>query len=145
MLNLSRPTVPPRIYTYPTTDTISNTLLKYECEYDHACMQGCIPTCTEHFLHDFFLREKNQMISRMTEDEIQDVRIPISVAIFKDVSPFPPDTLTAKGPELTAEIYINTSQLPRTLRIKRGLCFTCCMMCDKAEAMRVSCQLPLKN
>lgn len=58
MLNLSRPTVPPRIYTYPTTDIKSNTLLKYECEYDHACMQGCIPTCTEHFLHDFFLREK---------------------------------------------------------------------------------------
>lgn len=89
--------------------------------------------------------EKNQMVSRMTEDEIQDVRIPISVVIVKDVSPFPPDTWTAKGPELTAEIYINSSQLRRTLRIKRGLCFTCCMTCDKAEAMRVSCQLPLKN
>lgn len=85
------------------------------------------------------------MVSRMTEDEIQDVRIPVSVVIVKDVSPFPPDTWTAKGPELTAEIYINSSQLRRTLRIKRGLCITCRMTCDKAEAMRVSCQLPLKN
>lgn len=85
--------------------------------------------------------EKNQMTSRMTEDETQDV--------FLFLLPYPrmspPDTLTAKDPDLTAEIYFTSSWLPRTLRIKRGLYRTCCMMCGRAEARRVSCQLPLKN